>query len=225
MVTVRSYRSGTDFTVHRDVAPILKHIIDEVERRDYLLDHGRADVDDDWSFVNRPIGGTDEPSYHSWGLAVDIDAQEYPWGSYRRLPQWVVDLFGAYRWEYGGDWSGKKDPMHFQFEGTPAQARWIVASLAAEVTQGGRPPVPQTVPPPAVPKEDDMYFVITDDPPARKRKFAASPSAGWYENLTEEQWLARAFLAGAVAQKCTALEFMVFVDRLGLRDVTKAVLR
>lgn len=147
MRRVAAYRSGADFDVHHEIAPLVKHLIDEVERRGYLIDHGVADVDDDWSYSNRPIRERSVPSNHSWGLAIDIDAQEYLLGSYRRLPQWVVDLFKQYRFDYGGDWSGRKDPMHFEFNGTPREARWLVASLAGHHQAQTPAPTPPTVPP------------------------------------------------------------------------------
>ena len=163
MSTVRAARSGAKFTVHKDIAPIVKNLNDEVERRGYLIDHGPADVDDDWSYSNRPIRGRNTPSNHSWGLAIDINAQDFPLGSSKRLPQWIVDLFADMHFEYGGDWSGRKDPMHFEFAGSRSQAQWIVAALAGHAVTGTKPPVPNSVPPPP-PKpptpKDDMHSII-----------------------------------------------------------------
>jgi hypothetical protein len=161
MATVRAARSGAKFTVHKDIAPIVKYLIDEVERRGYLIDHGPADVDDDWSYSNRPIRGRNTPSNHSWGLAIDINAQDFPLGSSKRLPQWIVDLFADMHFEYGGDWSGRKDPMHFEFAGSRSQAQWIVAALAGHAVTGTKPKPPPTVPPPPPPiEEDDMSHAI-----------------------------------------------------------------
>lgn len=162
MTTVRAARSGARFTVHRDIAPIVKYLIDEVERRGYLIDHGPADVDDDWSYANRAIRGRNTPSNHSWGLAIDINAQDFPLGSSKRLPQWIVDLFTDMHFEYGGDWSGRKDPMHFEFAGSRGQAQWIVAALAGHAVEGTKPKPPSTVPPPPppVPQEDEMDAVL-----------------------------------------------------------------
>lgn len=160
MDTVRAAISGTKFTVHRDIAPIVKYLIDEVERRGYLIDHGPDDVDDDWSYANRAIRGSTRPSNHSWGLALDINAQDFPLGSSKRLPQWIVDLFTDLHFEYGGDWKGRKDPMHFEFAGSRSQAQWIVASLAGHSVEGSKPPVPPTVPPPPPTPKDDMHSII-----------------------------------------------------------------
>ena len=97
MVWVRAPISGARWQVHRDVAPILAYVVAEAERRGYLFDYGPGDVDDDWGYSNRPIRGTRTPSNHSWGLAVDIDAQNYPQGQRRRVPPaWLISLFAQW---------------------------------------------------------------------------------------------------------------------------------
>jgi len=128
MAWVRSARSGTEFQVHRYIAPIIKHVIDEIEAEGYLL-HRPGQVRDDWSYVNRAIRGRSAPSNHSWGLAIDIDATQFPLGSRKRLPEWIVEKFREHGFEYGGNWRRRPDPMHFEFAGTPADARRIAAGL------------------------------------------------------------------------------------------------
>lgn len=154
MATVRAARSGTSFTVHKLIAPIIKYLIDETERRGYLLDHGSGDQDDDWSYANRPIRGKLVASNHSWGLAVDIDATQFGLGSKKRLPQWIVDLWRAHGFDYGGDWSGRKDPMHFEFNGWPSDARRIAAQVAGRPAPGTTPP-PYNPPTPPTPRSDE----------------------------------------------------------------------
>lgn len=180
MQWVRATRSGARWQVHRDIAPIVQFLVDEIERRGYLFDHGPADTDDDWGYNNRPIRGTRTPSNHSWGLAIDIDAQKYPQGTRRRPPQWIIDLFGAYGFEWGGNWS-YRDPMHFEFMGSRTEARHMVAMLAASHLAAKPAPVPLSAPTPPQPepelamaanivrnvipghKDLEMAFVITDN--------------------------------------------------------------
>jgi len=136
MLWVKAFRSGAKWQVHREVAPILHKIVNDAEARGFLFDHGPADTNDDWGYANRPIGGTRTPSNHSWGLAVDINAQDYPQGQRRRVPpQWLISLFAEYGWAWGGTWS-HADPMHFEYTGTPHDARRTVARIA------GTPPAP-----------------------------------------------------------------------------------
>lgn len=81
---------------------------------DQKLDHYAQDYGG--IFAQRPIRGQpSHPSTHSWGIAVDLEPQEYPLGSLKRFPQEVVDVFRSCGFFYGGDFKGRKDPMHFQF--------------------------------------------------------------------------------------------------------------
>lgn len=66
-------------------------------------------------YARRNARGLSKPSTHSWGIAIDIEPARYPLGSKNRLPQGVVDAFAAAGFFYGGDFKGRKDPMHFQF--------------------------------------------------------------------------------------------------------------
>ena len=145
---VRAPVSGARWQVDRRVAPLVLAAITECElhpAHPYLFDHGSQDTNDDWGFANRAIRGTNTASNHSWGLAIDIDAQEYPQGQLRRQPpQWVINIFGRYGFSYGGQFS-RPDPMHFEFLGTPADA-------AARVARLGKPqPQPEAKPQPLPP--------------------------------------------------------------------------
>ena len=165
MVWVRAPISGARWQVHREIAPILGYVFGEAERRGYLFDYGPADTDDDWGYSNRPIRGTRTPSNHSWGLAVDIDAQQYPQGQRRKVPPaWLISLFAQWGFEWGGGWS-YADPMHFEFTSTPARAATFVSMLAASHTANRPVPVPPGTPSPADIPEDPMQIVHCPDAP------------------------------------------------------------
>jgi hypothetical protein len=79
-----------------------------------------------WSYNCRLIAGTDQPSLHSAGIAVDIDPSENPYtdgdpfaGKLR--PQQVAaamairSMKAARIWSWGGHWL-KPDRMHFQLD-------------------------------------------------------------------------------------------------------------
>src|SRR3954451_23770644 len=68
MAKVRADRTGTAVNVHKHVARVVDMLLDETERRGYRLDHTQTG-----GYNNRPIKGTDKPSNHSWGLAVDLN--------------------------------------------------------------------------------------------------------------------------------------------------------
>lgn len=166
-VWVTAQRSGVRFQVHREIAPIIKFVIDEIERRGYWL-HVKGDTPDDWSFNSRPIRGTNKPSNHSWGLAIDIDATKYPQGQRRNQPPgWVIDLFEKYGFEYGGRWSNP-DPMHFEFKGSITEARHMVAMLAAGHIANVPAPMPPTAPSPTPLEDTDVTAYIRLNKPGHK---------------------------------------------------------
>lgn len=72
------------------------------------------------SFAVRPIRGGHTPSMHSYALAVDINAPANPLGAdaahtFFQPDSLVVQEFKQAGWVWGGDWSGRRDAMHFQW--------------------------------------------------------------------------------------------------------------
>jgi hypothetical protein len=113
--------------VHPGIAPIVSWLMLETERRGYRLRRGEC-----WGYANRPIAGTNRPSNHSWGLAVDINAPSNPQADelVTDMPAWMPALWKAWGFGWGGDWHGTKDPMHFEFLGSPDTAKTLIARLA-----------------------------------------------------------------------------------------------
>ncbi len=65
----------------------------------------------------RPIRGSSRLSCHAFGAAIDFDAANLPLGHgvpASEMPQEVVDAFESQGFFWGGDYTGRKDPMHFQ---------------------------------------------------------------------------------------------------------------
>jgi peptidoglycan hydrolase-like protein with peptidoglycan-binding domain len=134
---VRLNVAGISLYVHRDVSYIFACLVSDIDT--VLRRKGKSLVKekDDWSYARRFIAGTRVWSNHAWGLAVDLNALRNPQA--RKLiteldskwVQWL--LIGKYKGliKWGGFYGGttKKDPMHFEFMGTPAQARQLVAEL------------------------------------------------------------------------------------------------
>lgn len=164
MVTIKA--GGISLLVREEVAPLFKGFCDELVQRGYPL----ADVADDWGFACRPIRGTENrpkekggpvPSNHSWGLAIDLNATKNPMGSelVTDLPPWAVRLGEEkYGLSWGGRYKSNPDAMHWGFLGTPEEARWLVASLAA---------LPASEQPPEPPLQETFsmkLFAISDGP-------------------------------------------------------------
>ncbi len=69
------------------------------------------------SYNYRAVRGSSRLSCHAFGAAIDFDAENLPLGkpvALSDMPQTVVDAFKAAGFFWGGDYTGRKDPMHFQ---------------------------------------------------------------------------------------------------------------
>lgn len=61
-------------------------------------------------------GSATKWSNHAYGAAIDIDAVDNGFNTgHGTMPQAVVDAFKAQGALWGGDYSGRTDPMHFEF--------------------------------------------------------------------------------------------------------------
>ena len=106
------------FPVRRKLARLLDLILDNCARRGYVFIANQCGGNN-----CRQIAGTNVTSNHARATAIDIN-----WGlnPHKRplttnIPRWMVDLLERYLWNWGGRWS-KPDAMHFEFDGTPADA-------------------------------------------------------------------------------------------------------
>lgn len=144
LVIVSADRSGVRVSVHKRIARLVDMLMDETERRGYLMKSGQTGA-----YNCRAIAGTKTPSNHSWGLAVDVNWQDNPFTTNLKanhIPAWMPPLWNRYGFAWGGNYSGKRDFMHFEFMGTPADADAMTALALKELL--GTPPAP--------PPEDDM---------------------------------------------------------------------
>lgn len=104
-------------------------------------------------------------SNHSWGLAGDVNAGANPMQRTLRtdMPPGTSAKARSLGLSWGGDWTGTKDPMHFEFIGTPADAARRVAELRAT----------QARPAPELPEEDDVSPQQAEDIAQRAGQVAA----------------------------------------------------
>lgn len=128
---------GVTLYVHKEVAPLFIGLITDLNAQGYRIDKGPLD---DWGYANRDVRGRPGvKSNHAWGLAVDLNAATNPMTNDGRthtdLPSNVRSLAARWGLRWGGDYSGRKDPMHFEFMGTPAQAQAVVRSTSASPTR------------------------------------------------------------------------------------------
>jgi hypothetical protein len=96
---------------------------------------------DDWGFANRDIRGfAGIKSYHAFALAGDLEALENVLGIRAttfpiKKTREVAKLLGM-KWGY--DYQGRPDPMHFEFTGSRARARWIKSRLVKPTKRSRR---------------------------------------------------------------------------------------
>jgi hypothetical protein len=125
--------AGTSLHIHRRVELIFHDLLTRVAQRYELIGFPM----DDWGYCNRDVRGRPGvKSNHSWGLAVDLNATKNPMTSnpdarhqfYQDIIRPILTLYRGLM-EWGGDYNVRKDYMHFEFIGTPAQA----AALTLEI--------------------------------------------------------------------------------------------
>jgi Putative peptidoglycan binding domain/D-alanyl-D-alanine carboxypeptidase len=124
MTTVRA--GGVAVSCHGEIASLVGWLLDQTLANGYGPRHGEC-----WGFANRAIRGTSTPSNHSWGLAIDINAPANPMTDrlVTDMPPWMPEMWKSKMFRWGGDYRGRKDAMHYEFMGTPDDARRIIAEL------------------------------------------------------------------------------------------------
>lgn len=105
--------------VHRKIVPSLTAAFAEIWDK---CDHDQAKVDatgaSDYAgcFNIRNISGSNNWSNHSWACAIDLSPKTNGFNTgHGTIGQVVVDAFKRQGARWGGDYHGRKDPMHFEF--------------------------------------------------------------------------------------------------------------
>lgn len=109
--------SGAAFNVAPEYAPQFQGFLKDLEAAGYKIGPGSG------GYNPRMIAGTNMPSAHAYGAAIDINpAANRQGGTQQDMPANVADIAEKYGLYWGGLWSGKsRDPMHFEIA-APAAA-------------------------------------------------------------------------------------------------------
>jgi hypothetical protein len=132
-------------TVHNGPAgDLLLEVASRFDRDVRDIDNARGALDD-WGYAERPIRGGVELSNHASGTAIDLNATKWPLssdpsvnlnsGQIMRVRQIVAAAGGVVRW--GGDYTGRKDPMHFEINDGRTEADCARALAALRGSGGG----------------------------------------------------------------------------------------
>ena len=90
-----------------------------------------------WGYAERPIRGGTSLSNHASGTAIDLNAPRHPLGKrgtfsksqVRKIKAILADCGGVIRW--GGNYSGRKDEMHFEINAGSAAVRRVARAIRA----------------------------------------------------------------------------------------------
>lgn len=114
--------TGHSVLVHRLVRDSLDRVLTQYwieigHDQSIISKYGLADVETYNYRVNRNNRLT--LSNHSYGIAIDIAPSHNPNGSHWidggvMMPRRLIELFKFEGWRWGGNFSGTKDPMHFE---------------------------------------------------------------------------------------------------------------
>lgn len=150
--------SGTRFPggMRNELVDLTSMLVQECKNRGYRFGSSSDPSYGCWGYSCRAISGSNNPSNHSWGLAVDINAPSNPYTSplVTDMPSWMPDLWNEYGFRWGGDYSGSKDAMHYEFmESVSAAADYTSRARSAGLGGG-------SVVPPQPPK--DWFEMATE---------------------------------------------------------------
>jgi len=125
---------------HRLIAPTVTRALEDLKQRNlcHLINTF------DGCFVPRHMGWDPKRalSRHSWGIAVDVNARLFPYGSEAKQNPRLIETFGRQGFAWGGEWR-TPDPMHFEIVDLAQPARTIGVfvdgePVAAAVLHDGR---------------------------------------------------------------------------------------
>gem|GEM_PF-6689472 len=105
---------GNSIQIHSSLVSSLESIDREWRRRGGNSAYNVYSVG---GYACRTIAGSSRQSYHSYGVAVDINPASNPHRfdgvCQSDLPDWLIQSFRSQGWGWGCDWRSSKDAMHF----------------------------------------------------------------------------------------------------------------
>ena len=114
-----------------EVAPLLIAFASEFDKLIEPIDEGTLD---DWGYAFRDIRGeAGKLSNHSSGTAIDLNSVKHPLGKVNTFDAAKIPMLKAlvkkYGLSWGGDYSGRKDEMHFEIKLNAVKAAALIEKL------------------------------------------------------------------------------------------------
>ena len=102
-------QSGKKILVNKVSAQAFQGFLNELESTGYKINSIGG-------YALREKKGIGGISQHAFGNAIDINPGKNPWGSSKTdMPDNISKIAAKYGISWGGNWRGRKDPMHFEF--------------------------------------------------------------------------------------------------------------
>jgi uncharacterized protein YukE len=115
---------------------VLMHVLGQVNSRveDISMNSDRNERDD-WGYADRSVRGSEAVSNHASGTAVDMNATRHALGAHdtftpaqtQEIHRILGEVDGVVRW--GGDYTGRRDEMHFEIVGSQEEVARVAARL------------------------------------------------------------------------------------------------
>lgn len=124
-----------------DVSTVLGYVATQFHHRVEALVPGWC-----WGWAYRDVRGSAGLSNHASGTAIDVNAPHHPLGSVGTFSEAqrgeihtiLAEVGGVVRW--GGDYTGRKDEMHFEIHGNAQAVAAVAARLSQEDDMAGEGP-------------------------------------------------------------------------------------
>ena len=119
-----------------DAGDVLMHVLGQVNSRVEGVElNGPAGEHDDWGYADRNVRGSQAVSNHASATAVDINATRHVLGAQGTFTQdqtteihsILGEVDNVVRW--GGDYTGRRDEMHFEIVGTQEEVARVAERL------------------------------------------------------------------------------------------------
>jgi len=107
--------SGARFTVADEHADKFGGLVKDLEAAGIRINPNASG-----GYNPRNIRGSNKPSNHAFGRAIDVNWDENPMGQPGKInPEVARSIAAKYGMTWGGDWKNRPDPMHFEVAGVP----------------------------------------------------------------------------------------------------------
>ena len=136
-IGIKSYKiPGTNLKMRcaEKVAPLLVNFAADFHKLIEPIDEGALD---DWGWCFRKVRGSDSiVSNHSSGTAIDLNSSRHPLGKLNTFDTLKVPMLQAlvrkYGLRWGGDYTGRKDEMHFEINLNEAKVAALIKKIQGE---------------------------------------------------------------------------------------------